>query len=359
MNTSGIFVVLYDDQTLSLYLREGVYGFLMAPVYGPISNRSRHYHALGDYSCIRKGTHVFFFLRRKIIYGGQVSFPNDNVGAFYINGSFSPLGKNANAQIYWDESKRACYTSTNIPGIFKLPNSEAEKCQPYLILFDDHLKLKGKSIISDQLYFELGKYPYPLPTNTTSNMSFCTMTPGEVNTLLKLLRNSKETFSFENEEDVRLSGDPIPFSPKYGFQDIKTAMKNAQSEAHLEAFILANPEILPIDLQPSKTDTLCRQVPMSPFKPPKWLDKANICIYKEPYIKDGTIPNIIIELKINPIRKNDIEQAIKYLKWIDMIAEKRASEIIVYLCGPAINLSVNQNLYDEYKDRLKIIELYN
>jgi len=72
MLKSGIFIVLFDKDTLRLYLDKGIYGFLMPPVYEAVSSRSSHYRALGDYGCIRHGTHVFFFLKRKIIYGGQV-----------------------------------------------------------------------------------------------------------------------------------------------------------------------------------------------------------------------------------------------------------------------------------------------
>jgi len=83
MNNSGIFVVLYDIQTLKLYLNKGIYGMLMPPASEPLSSRSRHFRILGDYACIRKGTHIFFFLKRKIIYGGQAIGPNDHIGAFH------------------------------------------------------------------------------------------------------------------------------------------------------------------------------------------------------------------------------------------------------------------------------------
>ena len=48
----------------------------------------------------------------------------------------------------------------------------------------------GKYIVSDDLYFELGKYPYPLPSNSMQGMGFCTLTPGEVSTILKLIDKS-------------------------------------------------------------------------------------------------------------------------------------------------------------------------
>lgn len=58
----GLFVALYDENTLKLYLNQGVYGFLMRPVHSEKpTSRSRHYAILADYACSREGTDVFFF----------------------------------------------------------------------------------------------------------------------------------------------------------------------------------------------------------------------------------------------------------------------------------------------------------
>jgi len=43
----GLFIALYDEQTLKLYLNKGVYGFLMKPVFTETpSSRSKHYAVL-------------------------------------------------------------------------------------------------------------------------------------------------------------------------------------------------------------------------------------------------------------------------------------------------------------------------
>lgn len=354
---SGVFVVLYDVDTLKLYLQKGVYGFLMPPIYESVGQKSRHYHALGDYACIREGTHIFFFLKRRIIYGGQ-ALGSKKYGSFYINGRYSPLGKSINADLYWDESRRVRYTPTDRPGVFTVPKMRGEKCQPYIIRFRDKIGIKGKAITSDQLYFELGKYSYPLPTNTISGMGFCTMTPGEVDIALNLLKN-EATFYYQSQstERIEFRGNPLPFEPRYGFSDIKEGMRIAINEAHLEAMILANPELLPKDIRPDINSILCRQVPMSPFKPPQWIDKANICIYGEPYINNGTLPNKIIELKTRTVGKADLEQVTKYLKWLYMILKDGASKIEVYLCGPSCKPNIDQSIPEEYKSQIKIINL--
>ena len=116
--TGGLFIALYDDESLKLYLDKGVYGFLMPPVFTDRPNsRSRHYHILADYACSREGTDVFFFLKRKIVYGGKI-FGNRESGSFYLNGLTSPLGRVADAELFWDESVRAKYFETDTPGVF-------------------------------------------------------------------------------------------------------------------------------------------------------------------------------------------------------------------------------------------------
>jgi len=352
---SGVFIVLYDQATLNLYLSKGIYGFLMPPIYESVPLRSRHYHALGDYGCIRRGTHIFFFLKRKIYYGGQ-AMGSSSCAAFYINGQYSPLGNKAKAKLYWDESKRIIYKATDKPGIFKI-NDGREVCQPYLIRFEDNSGLKGKYISSDELYFELGKFPYPLPTNTISGMSFCTMTPGEVNVALKLIKESNEKINIKTDENIELAENPLPFTPSLGFTNINEAMGQSDNEAHLEALLLANPSIWPEDIRPTADYVLCRQVPMSPFKPPQWIDKANICIYHDPLINNGTIPNIILELKVNKVSKKDVEQVVKYAKWLHIILKDTAYQTKLFLCSPSFAHNIERYIPNEYKRQIELVKL--
>jgi hypothetical protein len=157
---SAVFITLYDEETLKLYLSRGVYGFLMAPVRGSVQTRSRHYHALADYACMRAGSHVFFFIQRRVVYAGQVK-GSSQYGAFLINGDDSPLGRLANAPLCWDESHRGIYQPTEEAGVFTVTDV-GERCQPYLLLFEDRLGLKGKFIRSDDLYWACDYgYLYP------------------------------------------------------------------------------------------------------------------------------------------------------------------------------------------------------
>lgn len=349
MPSSGVFVTLYDLETLTLYLDRGLYGFLMTPVRGAISSRSRHFHALGDYACIREDTHVFFFLKRHIVYGGQALGTRQH-GSFYLNGCLSPYGSKAKAPLCWDESKRQRYTPTEETGIFKVPNAngeEKEKCQPYLIQFQDQLGLKGKAIPSDDLYWRLGDYGYPLPSNAIQDMSFCTLTPRETDIALSLLteKNAKQ-FPVETPESISLEGQPALFSPECGTPDLQKAFENNQfvNEAHLEASVVANPNLLPPEMRPQAGDTICRQMPVSPFKPAQ-MDRADICYFSKNLLGDGTIPNVLIELKNCQAKQDAVEQVIRYLTWFYRIAPKAAEVIRGYVFAPSFARNVRVGKY--------------
>ena len=127
----GLFIALYDEKSLKLYLNKGLYGFLMKPVFSQEpSSRSKHYAVLADYACSREGTDVFFFLKRKIVYGGKI-YGNKDSGSFYLNGKTSPLGIKSNANLFWDESTR--YVPTETEGVFKVNGSN--KAQPFIFFF--------------------------------------------------------------------------------------------------------------------------------------------------------------------------------------------------------------------------------
>jgi len=344
---SGLFITLYDKETLSLYVKSGVYGFLMSPVFGEVSTRSRHYAALADYACTREGVHVFFFLKRMIVYGGQIKGSPD-CASFYLNGPYCPLGLVSKASIAWDESTRTRYEASNEPGIFTVPEV-GERCQPYLIIFFDELGLKGQAIPSDDLYFELGKYPYPLPSNSIQNMSFCTLTPGETEILLTLLKTDSKNALETIPQDVNFNFEPLPFDTSHGI----SKLHEATSEAHLEASVLANPELLPEKLRPGDS-ALCRQVPVSPFKPSQ-MDRADICYYSDEVLAEGTIPNTIIELKHRRAGKNEISQVVRYLKWLYKVAPMEAPRVSLYLFAPSFSRNISGYIPREYRSQISLV----
>lgn len=339
----GLFVALYDNDALSLYLQHGIYGFIMKPQYAKPSAQSRHYAVLADYACTREGMHVFFFLKRRIVYAGQIT-GNPDIGSFYLNGKTSPLGKEARAQLFWDESGR--YVATAEEGVFLVSEREGDsraRCQPFIIKFEDRLGLAGKSISSDDLYFELGGFAYPLPSNSMQDMGFCTLTPGEATVALRLMEVTPERFRRERVEYSGFrNGEQVLFSRDLGIRNLQMAAASAAfvNESHVEFSIISNPQLLPADLRPSDHDVICRQVPISPFKPFQ-MDRADVCYYdmNRP-ISDGTLPNRIIELKKDPVRPHAIEQTDRYLRWLRRIATPdNFAEIRAYVLAPSFSNS--------------------
>lgn len=350
MNKGGLFITLYDRDTLQLYLDQGVYGQHMSPQEGEPSSYSAHYKTLADYAATRKEKHIFFFLDREIYYGGQI-IGSDNHGAFYINGQKSPIGREADAPLVWDESSRDLYSETGQPGVFDIGNDRGKKCQPFLIQFRDKRNIAGRYITSDQLYFKLGEYPYPLPSNSIAGMGFCTITPGETAILLDLLENeSKGEIDTVNEEPVQLEGDPIPFVPEYGIDSVE----QAHPESHLEASLIANPTLLPEHMRPDGA-TICRQVPISPFRTSN-IDQADICYFTEDQIRDGTIPNTVIELKIRKAGKSASLQVNRYLRWLQDRLGSDAKDITVHVYAPGFT-----STFDDYieADLLSQVKKYN
>lgn len=342
----GLFVALYNEDTLKLYLNKGVYGFLMKPVYTDApSSRSKHYAILADYACSREGTDVFFFLKRKIVYGGKI-YGNKEFGSFYINGLNSPLGRKTNANLFWDESPR--YEATDKQGVFKVNGSD--KSQPFMFQFVKTDET-GRYVVSDELYFELGKYPYPLPSNSMQGMGFCTLTPGEVSALIELIKKSDKQIDFTECENIQKQGKEQLFDP-----DLVDIKDNFINEAQLEFTILASLEPF-IDFL-SGDYVLCRQVPISPFKPMD-MDRADICLYSlsDP-IRDGTIPNIVIELKNGKASFSAYEQATKYLKWLEKITTlEEFNKIQAFVIADSFSKIRRVKVDTTYEDKIRMFSL--
>lgn len=348
----GLFITLYDVESLKLYLNQGIYGFLMKPVLdGNPSARSRHYQILADYACSREGSDIFFFLNRKIVYGGKI-FGNQDAGSFYLNGRTSPLGRTHDAELFWDESLRKKYSATDIPGVFEIGKNGAKKAQPFIFQFCTN-ELTGKYISSDELYFAIGKYGYPLPSNSIQGMGFCTLTPGEVSILNNLISNSINVIDFSEADEVKKTGEGSLFK-----RELVSVDDELVNEAQLEFTILAS--LAPFADFLNDEYVLCRQVPISPFKPSD-MDRADICLYSltNP-INNGTIPNIIIELKKNTGNKSAYKQVEHYLRWIKSItSDKEFANVTAYIIAPRITGIWADEVSDEFQKKIKMYSIKN
>lgn len=337
MPDGGLFVTLYDKETLRLYLDTGIYGQHLNPEPTDGKASSSFYGTLADYSCIRDGTHVFFFLGREIYYGGQIEGPED-YGGFYLNGKTSEMGRKADADLVWNESER--YIEIGESGKFLRQEPEEGNygdndiyCQPYLIQFETD-ELTGNYIISDQFYLAISQYRNLLPGNSITGAGFCTLTPGETKHLLNLMEDGPED-SIEPvaEEDtaaidLRDEAELTPFKPEYGI----SRASEAKTELHLEGSLAANPLLYPSEMRPNG-DIICRQAPLVPPKPDlRNSDREDLCYY-DGYnaIRDGTVPNTIIELKLGSANYETARQIIGYLDSLYTLFGEEASDIEAFV----------------------------
>lgn len=350
--SGGLFIALYDEESLKLYLDKGVYGFLMKPVLTEKPTaQSRYYAILADYACSREGTDVFFFLKRKIVYGGKI-YGNREIGSFYLNGDNSPLGRQANANLFWDESARRKYIATDRPGVFRVEANGGLKAQPFMFQFTQN-EDSGKYILSDDLYFELGKYPYPLPSNSMQGMGFCTLTPGEVSTLKSLIAGTSSRIEFAGEGEIDKHGDETAF-----YDGLVSVNDELVNEAQLEFTILSS--LKPFAQFLTDDYILCRQVPISPFKPTE-MDRADICLYSmtQP-IKNGTIPNVVIELKKDKANAAAYEQVTRYLRWLESITTpEEFANVNVFIIAPNFVKIRRNKVNPKYEDKIQMYSIQN
>jgi RecB family endonuclease NucS len=157
------------------------------------------------------------------------------------------------------------------------------------------------------------------------------MTPAEVRITLRLLQHDvAKTFRAVSSEATNIMGEPMRFSVDQGV----ARLTDAQSEAHLEASILANPSLLPQKIRPDRA-TLCRQVPICPFKPADDMDRADICFYYEESIAEGSVPNTIIELKNERAGNGVSEQVVRYATWLRRRLGNQSASVRLCVLAPS------------------------
>ena len=324
----GVFIALYDEETLQLYLKEGLYATLMRPWTPQSSRQSKHFAALADFCTIRPGAEIFFFLKRKIYYGGRVESGLRESGVnhpkFILNGDASKWGIWGKTPLVWDESKRQRYKATSDSGHFLISTSDGDvRHQPYLIKFTPCAELVGRWIKSDELYWAVArKKTYPMPSNSMQGMSFCTLSPGEVNIALGLLRESKKAIDLDHDEgSACLTGTPFDQAEFKGVglpKSLRDAFDHAFNENEIECFLLANPTLFSQFVPLASSDVLARQVPVCPFKS-GGMDRTDIAIYSASDPRYEMTPRAIIEVKRNVDNGGGFKQLAKYLEWLAIV----------------------------------------
>ena len=114
---------------------------------------------------------------------------------------------------------------------------------------------------------------------------------------------------------------------------------------------------MPEKLHP-KQSVICRQVPISPFKPSQ-TDQADICFYHEELREEGTIPDLVIELKNIKADKYDILQVVRYATWLDKLKEKfsvNTTGVEFYLLARGFTRNIRDHIPPKFRDRIHIVE---
>lgn len=366
MMSAGLFILMDSEESVMESINKGVYGFLMPPIFeDEVPSRSRHYAVLSDYGCCYEGTEIFFFAKRKVFYGGTITTNNGDDPVFYLNGDTSPMGRKAESEKFVDYSK--CLEETDQDGVYYLGtntrNEERNRAIPFIIEFEKN-ELSGKQITSDDLYFELGRYNFPFPSNSIQGIGLCTLTPRETEILLDLMGKSEIRIEYESKGNIDiLDRKKLMFYKNLIDREIT-------NESHLEFLLLADSDklnnILSKSLQLTGQEEFLkgRQIPLCPFRPMQF-DRADICLYdKNEPIREGSLPKVVIELKKDVATYSAYEQVTKYLKWLEQIAPNEEFEKIkAIIVAPKINRNLNaRNLQSrkitlKYKDKIILFSL--
>ena len=369
----GFFIMINDarktQDNLRACLNKGFYGFLMKNIYDLENTRQlmTPFSVLADYACCKQGTHVFLFSKRTITYGGVVAKNNGDSPVFYLNGPTNLFGNKIDVERYVDLDNIYPNNLTDEEGIYEIEGRYGKQLKgiPFIIEFNNKTELSGKQIPVDELYFTLGKFNFPLPSNAIQGKGMCTLTPYETNTLLKLIYEKGkmiEPLKLTNPTTKIDHSKKTIFSNKLIIERFEN--KKWSVEAELEFLLLAIETKLN-DILPEGKYVKTRQVPLCPFKPQN-LDYADICLYDlENPIKEGSLPNIIIELKKDSADYNAYNQVNKYLRWLEQITTKSEFELInAYIIAKTFN-SIDDRILNKkgislkYKDKIKFYSLNN
>ena len=364
--SSGLFILMYDEELIKEDIDNGIYGFLMPPIFDDeVPSGSKHYAVLCDYACCSEGTEIFFFTDRKVFYGGKIIKNNENNPVFYLNGDTSPICRKANSELFVDMSN--IFPRKEYDGVYEIylkgsPTSII-RSMPYIIEFERN-EFSGKQISSDELYFELGKYNFPFPSNAIQKMAICTLTPKETEILMNLIVESNERISLKHsKKGIKKNNKKTLF-----YKDL--IGEKIRSESHLEFSLLADNDKLKrivsktIKLTNEENFVKGRQIPLSPFKPMQF-DRADICLYdiNNP-IKDNSLPNIVIELKKEKANYKAYEQVTRYLRWLEQItSEEEFEKINAIIIAPDFTKTLNiENLKEKkitlkYNEKIKLFSL--
>ena len=89
------------------------------------------------------------------------------------------------------------------------------------------------------------------------------------------------------------------------------------------------------------------------------MDRADICLYSMNLpIKDGTIPNILIELKRGKANYHAYEQVNRYLRWLEQITDKEDfNSIQAFVIADSFTKIKKEKVDMSYNEKIKLFSI--
>ena len=89
------------------------------------------------------------------------------------------------------------------------------------------------------------------------------------------------------------------------------------------------------------------------------MDRADICLYSfDNPIKDGTIPNVVIELKRENANFKAYEQTVRYLKWLKMITTPdEFAQIRAFIIADSFTPIKRTKVDTQFEDKIKLFSI--
>jgi hypothetical protein len=313
---AGFLFSLDNEESLLECINRGVYSTRLSEprnVWG-----IHHEGTFADYSSMKEGDNVYFFIKRKI-YGigalvninGQCKFLNYPNANLPTNQNYDDIQENLLLDLGNNESLNSRFICTFIPYPMFFKNG---------IDMDEILSSSPDSFKILRAFWKLSFIKF----SDEENQAF-------KNILLRRNLNAVENSNFENtfqsnhiEFHTEILNKVI-HNASYNFSiapflnTINNIDGSIKHEMAIEASLIYQ---LTSNHQPTveifgNWDYLTHQVIASPFKPIDYMDKMDVFGYKFIQNQNPTISNyLVVEIKKGIIDSQDILQLMKYVDWV-------------------------------------------
>jgi len=339
---AGYIFSLDSLDSLHLYTRNGVYATKLSPPYR--SWRTHHEGTFADYSTMKEGDSVYFFIKRKIYgIGRLVNLGRD---CKYLN--FPEAGEpqkfdyqNTKDELLWDEgefsvNQRCICVFEPDPYFFQLG-----------IDMDDVLASNPAAFKMLRAFWKLSFIKF----DDEENQAFRDIILKRNQSTLADPEGSDGVFAFEschNQISSRLSARDYRLG--LGISVLLSICADGDRLKHemaIEAGLLHQ-----LSVKDSETcavfgewDYLSHQVIASPFKPIDYMDKMDLFGYSYlPKFRPTRSRFLVGEIKKEAARLEDVDQLLKYVDWIrDEYCYGDYSMINAFLVAHSFNEGIIQH----------------